>query len=225
MTPPLHVIGNADGLGTTRKQEIVASGALLGLRSPSDVLVYDDPIFPDSMSKTWPAFSIVTVLSTFFTKTAPKVRRQASEGSRGERPVETTIDVLITFDRTGISSHPNHCSLYHGAVAWIREIMKGKTGWESPVTLYTLTSTNVARKYICILDAPFTMVSSVLASMGSKDRALPDRMMFLSDIGGYRKAQQAMTNAHKSQMRWFRWGWILIGRYMVVNDLKREKIL
>ena len=52
----------------------------------------------------------------------------------------------------------------------------------------------------------------------------PERLMYLSDVGAYRRAQKAMTHAHKSQMRWFRWGWIAVGRYMVVNDLKREKI-
>jgi hypothetical protein len=27
-----------------------------------------------------------------------------------------------------------------------------------------------------------------------------------------------------SQMRWFRWGWIGLSRYMVVNDLKRVDV-
>jgi N-acetylglucosaminylphosphatidylinositol deacetylase len=31
-----------------------------------------------------------------------------------------------------------------------------------------------------------------------------------------------MTTAHESQMRWFRWGWISLSRYMVLNDLKKE---
>lgn len=217
--------GNADGLGPIRKQEIVSSALLLGLRSSDDVLVYDDPLFPDSMAKTWSASSVATVLNTFFAKAAPKGRKQVGEeASRGEPPAETTIDVLVTFDGTGISSHPNHISLYHGAVAWVKELMRGKAGWESPVALYTLTSTNIARKYAGVLDAPFTMVSSIISSAKTRDRTLPDRMMFLSDIGAYRKAQQAMTKAHKSQMRWFRWGWIVVGRYMVVNDLKREHV-
>lgn len=33
-----------------------------------------------------------------------------------------------------------------------------------------------------------------------------------------------MTTAHVSQMRWFRWGWIGLSRYMVVNDLKRVDV-
>jgi len=25
-------------------------------------------------------------------------------------------------------------------------------------------------------------------------------------------------------MKWFRWGWIGVSRYMIINDLKKEKI-
>lgn len=35
--------GDADGLGETRKKELVKSGLLLGLRDESDVFVIDDP--------------------------------------------------------------------------------------------------------------------------------------------------------------------------------------
>ncbi len=35
--------GDADGLGETRKKELVKSGMLLGLRSEDDVFVVNDP--------------------------------------------------------------------------------------------------------------------------------------------------------------------------------------
>jgi hypothetical protein len=35
--------GNADGLGETRKKELVKSGMLLGLRREDDVFVVDSP--------------------------------------------------------------------------------------------------------------------------------------------------------------------------------------
>jgi len=35
--------GNADGIGETRKKEIVKSAKILGIRSAEDVLVVDDP--------------------------------------------------------------------------------------------------------------------------------------------------------------------------------------
>lgn len=53
---------------------------------------------------------------------------------------------------------------------------------------------------------------------------IPQRILFVSDPAQWRVGQKAMTRAHQSQMRWFRWGWIGVGRYMVVNDLKREYI-
>jgi N-acetylglucosaminylphosphatidylinositol deacetylase len=39
----LWVIGNADGLGETRKRELVKSGMLLGLRDEDDVFIVDEP--------------------------------------------------------------------------------------------------------------------------------------------------------------------------------------
>jgi N-acetylglucosaminylphosphatidylinositol deacetylase len=62
-------------------------------------------------------------------------------------------------------------------------------------------------------------------ALGKKQmKAHPSPLLFLSGIGEVRIAQQAMTTAHKSQMRWFRWGWIGLSRYMVVNDLKLDEI-
>ena len=54
-----------------------------------------------------------------------------------------TIDVLITFDAQGISSHPNHIALYHGARQFIQSIMKGHSGYACPVALYTLPTVNL----------------------------------------------------------------------------------
>jgi N-acetylglucosaminylphosphatidylinositol deacetylase len=198
----------------------------LGLRSEADVAVLDDPEFPDSMTKEWSATAIASLLNTHFLRTASKgsSRRKDVTAAVTEVSRPTTIDVLITFDRTGVSSHPNHRSLYHGAVAWVQELARGRSGWESPVALYTLTSVNVVRKYVGLLDAPGTLVISVLRSIGSRRREFPDRPVFLSDVGAYLAARRAMTQAHRSQMLWFRWGWITMGRYMYVNDLQRCNI-
>jgi len=54
-------------------------------------------------------------------------------------------------------------------------------------------------------------------------KEIPSPLLFMSGPGEVRCAQKAMTTAHKSQMRWFRWGWIVFSRYMVVNDLRLEK--
>ncbi|KAF2225683.1 putative deacetylase LmbE-like domain-containing protein [Elsinoe ampelina] len=206
--------GNADGLGSIRRQELVKSGLLLGVRNESDVLVLDDERFPDSMTRTWDESPIVDLLTKTFVPELEKAKRDG--------PVKAGIDVLITFDGQGVSGHPNHISLYHGAKAFVRTLVKGREGWDAAVKLYVLPSLGVARKYASILDVPITVVARLLSR--KKGGEYPDPLLAISGVGGYRSGQRAMTEAHKSQMRWFRWGWISISRYMVVNDLRREDI-
>lgn len=203
--------GDADGLGEVRKKELVKSGLMLGLRNESDVLVLEDAQFPDSMTAVWNAKAIATLLTTTF---APKMAKLSSKA----KP-ETSIDVLITFDKQGVSSHPNHISLYHGSVSFVQSIMQRHAGWEAPIKLYSLTSINVLRKYASILEAPLTVGRATFSRKQAGDYPTP--LLFVSGLGGYRTAQTAMTRAHESQMRWFRWGWIGISRYMIVNDLKK----
>ncbi|KAE8377308.1 putative deacetylase LmbE-like domain-containing protein [Aspergillus bertholletiae] len=227
--------GDADGLGHIRKKELEKSAMHLGLRSESDVLVIDDPSrFPDSMSATWSESDVSSLLASAF---APEMGAAAQSGSRkrgasADKPPVATIDVLLTFDRRGISNHPNHRSLYHGAVHFLRALMKDKSGYTCPVSLYTLTTTNILRKYIGVLDAPLSMargaidalLSKVMGSAGVSKEDTPARLLFVSTVGEWMTAQSAMVKAHKSQMVWFRYGWITLGRYMAVNDLKREKV-
>ena len=83
------------------------------------------------------------------------------------------------------------------------------------------------RKYISAFDVPVTMVIGGWRAAGMAQRKRkeePPSLLHVSDFQQWRRGQSAMVKAHKSQMRWFRWGWIGIGRYMVVNDLKREVI-
>lgn len=172
------------------------------------------------MTIKWDETRISKLLSDAF---APQLARQRASDSA--KPT-ANIDVLVTFDSTGVSSHPNHISLYHGARAFVAALMQGKAGWESPVALYTLSSVNVLRKYSSFLDVFATMVSWV-GVKHNKDRSQPGGLVFLSQLageGGLPTAWGAMTTAHKSQMVWFRYLWIGFSRYMVINDLKLEKV-
>ncbi len=61
-----------------------------------------------------------------------------------------------------------------------------------------------------------------------RNKAHPAGLVFLSSLapgtagGGLATAWRAMTTAHTSQMVWFRYGWIIFSRYMVINDLRLE---
>ena len=226
--------GDQDGLGHLRKKELVKSAEMLGLRRGEDVFVIDDPRFRDGVGVVWEKGEVARVLGEAFGSAGKGKEREGRE-----KGPEATIDVLLTFDRGGVSGHTNHVSLYHGARAWLEGLMKGREGWRCPVDMYTLTSTNIVRKYMSALDAPVSMLWGVLEGVFKGERkdggrssqgregatqAPPEKLLFVSDIAQYRTAQKAMTHGHKSQMRWFRWGWIGVGRYVVVNDLKRELI-
>ena len=208
---------------------------MLGLRREDDVIVIDDSCcihqqyrgrksvlirwcrnFPDSMTATWdPRLLSNLLLSTF----APKL---ATTPSTSAPPA--TIDVLITFDEGGVSGHPNHISLLHGARAFMKALMHRHSGWNCPVTLYTLTSTNIVRKYLGLFDAPITLLSSMRSTSRKSMPSDPARLFFANGLTGYWAARQAMTAAHKSQMLWFRWFWIVLSRYMTLNDLKVDTV-
>ncbi|EME85662.1 uncharacterized protein MYCFIDRAFT_82599 [Pseudocercospora fijiensis CIRAD86] len=205
--------GDADGLGHIRKEELVKSALHLGIKSSDHVVVIEDKNFQDSMTATWDAKLIAQTLTKFFAPNASTTPVATN--------LETRIDALITFDDRGVSGHPNHISLYHGCVAFLRSLMQGRSGWECPVKLYTLTSTNMVRKYSSVMDAAVTVLACIFKT---KERgAYPTPLLMVSLPGDVKKAQEAMTTAHKSQMRWFRWGWIGISRYMVMNDLTKQK--
>jgi N-acetylglucosaminylphosphatidylinositol deacetylase len=172
--------------------------------------------FPDSMTTTWDKIKIANLLSSAF---APNLSKPMK--SKGPDAPTATIDVLITFDKFGVSSHSNHISLFHGAQHFIASLIHNRPGWQCPVDLYTLTSINIGRKYTSFLDAMVSLFIMLFRTKKSGEH--PSPLLFLSGPSEVRVAQKAMTTAHKSQMRWFRWGWIGLSRYMVVNDLKLEK--
>ncbi|KAK1992121.1 GlcNAc-PI de-N-acetylase [Colletotrichum falcatum] len=244
--------GDADGLGETRKKELVKSGMKLGLKQEQDVYVIESPDFKDSMTTTWDKAKIAALLGRAF---APHLARRRAAGEE----LTANIDVLVTFDSAGVSSHPNHVSLYHGARAFVAAL-SADPRWPSPVDLYTLTSVSLLRKYASFLDTLPTLLSWAVTP-GSNPKKPPKKpkkaaadgdnseddddddddeddeerrdyhptsMVFFNGLGpggGFATAWSAMTTAHRSQMVWFRYGWITLSRYMVINDLRLERVV
>ena len=238
-----------------RKELEAAALTLGVRRREDVFVMNDESRFKDGMNEQWSEADIAKVLASAFapqlntsSPSPPPPSAKEKEKSAKSRTIKkhskspststpqkspspvpegprATIDVLITFDSQGVSSHPNHISLYNGAKLFISNIMRGHSGYSCPVTLYTLSTVNIARKYSFILDAIPTYISGILSSIGRRSRRTGDKVIFVSDMQKYWKARHAMVKGHKSQMVWFRWGWIGVGRYMVVNDLRREHIV
>lgn len=185
------------------------------------------------MTATWSAEKIASLLREAFTPQFPKP--PASRAVDYQKPPTATIDVLITFDGRGVSSHPNHISLYHGARSFISSL--ASTSSRSPVDMYTLTTIPFFRKYAGVLDVFSSLGATAWAAWRgaagmaniaarAENKEHPPALLFMHGFGrgGWATAREAMTKAHLSQMVWFRYGWITLSRYMFMNDLKLERI-
>ncbi|KAF8755656.1 GlcNAc-PI de-N-acetylase [Rhizoctonia solani] len=167
-------VGNADGLGPTRAQEFVSSYAVLGL-IPEELEILDHPELQDDIKTSWNTSLIADIVNKYV-----KSHR---------------IQSIITFDQHGISSHPNHISLYHAA-----------SSLRPQVQLWTLYTTGVLAKYTGYLGAVFPSASD-------------QGVVFVSGVQGYLTALSAMKQ-HWTQLVWFRWLYVGWSRYMWVNELR-----
>jgi len=103
---------------------------------------------------------------------------------------------IITFDEFGISMHPNHISIFRACHSL-------------PLDVYALQSVPLWRKYLSIFDTLYVFTR----------HHPPERVIYVNKPAGTFLVQRAMSKGHQSQMLWFRWGWILFSRYLIVNEL------
>jgi N-acetylglucosaminylphosphatidylinositol deacetylase len=212
-------VGNQDGLGSVRKEELARSLDVLGIPAarrkvldhPYDAPLHDRP--PTVLMHTRAGTSRITSPSTGIPHSSPPSSNPTSPSTPsppcafhthpahlpGSHPSQ-----ILTFDAHGVSGHPNHRALFHGASLLAR----------SGVRLYTLTSVPLAAKYTGPL-AP--LARRVLLPLGRLRRRSAPALAALSGGRGYRAAHRAMR-AHASQLVWFRHAYVLASRYMWVND-------
>ncbi|KAL4712398.1 hypothetical protein ACJJTC_001559 [Scirpophaga incertulas] len=172
--------GNYEGKGSIRKQELWNACHELGVQDEKIYLVMDTRM-PDNPGRQWP----IPVIS--------KLIQHKLESLE--------IDTLVTFDRGGVSSHPNHCAIFYAiAYMFVEKMLPIRC------TVYTLDSVNILRKYITFLDIPLSFI-------------LSSKRYFLRWTES-RRVVRAMK-LHRSQMVWFRYLYVVFSRYMVINTLRR----
>lgn len=197
--------GDAEGLGKVREKELIKSCTLLGCKS-EDVSVINHEELQDTMAMSWDSKIIVKELSRFF-----------------KSKKDVTYDAFITFDEFGVSLHPNHTSILPALKAYTASSSIPKS--QPKPIIWKLITTSLPRKYSGILDAmpSLVLVTYRVARAPGRGSKKKDKFMcFMSDPLQSFKGQRAMVTAHVSQMRWFRWFWIVIGRYMYINELAKE---
>ncbi|XP_073257465.1 N-acetylglucosaminyl-phosphatidylinositol de-N-acetylase-like [Porites lutea] len=169
--------GNYYKQGKIRRQELVSSCGILGISS-NHVTVVDHSSLPDDPQVQWNTKLVGTIIADHI-----KINR---------------IEVVLTFDSYGVSGHTNHVAVYKALKRLNDE------GLLESIAIYTLSSTNLLRKYISLLDLPLSAYS---------------KHMFLSSPQQIVLAQKAM-HAHRSQLVWFRKLYILFSRFMIINTLE-----
>ncbi|GAA5917647.1 hypothetical protein JCM8208_006173 [Rhodotorula glutinis] len=129
-------IGNHDGLGDTRRQELGASCAALGI-ARDRCTALDLPALPDDPKVWWETEAVEEV-----------VRRYVKAWN---------VDAIISFDDYGVSGHANHRAL-SSALSSI-----AATDSTFP-PLYAVESTSVLAKYTSVLLLPLALFSRLVPS-------------------------------------------------------------
>lgn len=171
--------GNAYNMGLQRKQELWDACELLGIPA-SNILLYNSPHMPDDPTVRWEEAIVASLILSLI---------EIYEA-----------DTVITFDKDGVSGHPNHCSLFYAVATLCIE-----KRIPSYCRVYVLESVNLVRKYTFMLDGPISyLLSSFVYIVSRRERHIIKRAM----------------HAHKTQMQWFRYLYIIFSRYMYFNTFK-----
>ncbi|EFC45500.1 predicted protein [Naegleria gruberi] len=188
--------GNFDGLGEKRVKELELSCSSMGLNcnnakvvkelqddlSGSLVIVDNDQLL-DGMNNKWSDELISNFVAKFVEQNG--------------------ITTLLTFDKDGISSHPNHIDVFRG-VSYFSDRCKRE---QTSIDIFTLESVNLLRKYLGIIEFA---ISLHFNSDENVTIFTPNPFI----------AWKAMSS-HESQFVWFRKLFVLFSRYTFVNTLTK----
>ncbi|KAF7628793.1 putative glycan biosynthesis protein [Aspergillus flavus] len=204
--------GNYEGIGDIRHSELQRSCAELGIK-PERCVNLDHYELQDNPQKWW--------------------REDLIEELVGEYVKKWNIDLIITFDDGGISGHVNHRAVSAGVSKYISKTPQGPPA-------YALQTKFLLRKYAGLADLIPTSMSfsgRILQAIVSPSREYEvvkvgngksskiqdpygDKALLVSDWQMYFQARGAFSQ-HGSQYSFDRVFYLLISRYMWVNDLRR----
>ncbi|EPY52538.1 pig-L [Schizosaccharomyces cryophilus OY26] len=176
--------GNADGLGWIRQSELVKAASLFHIPK-HNIQIISDKKLRDGMYERWDPVVIGKHIYNYMT--------------------EKNIKLAITFDKDGISGHPNHKACFYGALNAAKMVVD--------MQLYTLKSVGFLQKYLYWLDCCRMVLGQFIYSK-QKYLAIEAKKQSVKTI------RKAMIEGHQSQMVWFRYAWINLSRYMFLNELE-----
>ena len=194
----VHVLcltnGNYYGQGKVREKELIESCSLFGLER-GNIRIVNDPYFQDG-DQHWDE------------------RRVLAEVI--DSIAEWDISTIITFDKWGISGHPNHSAIYH-VICGNKDILNVRG---RKILCYFLESVNIFRKYISIYDLFYSIFHCFTAKFMRENK----KLVFSGYLDNVNVTRNAMKR-HKSQLIWFRKIYVIFSRYMVINTLDCREVI
>ncbi|XP_061341191.1 uncharacterized protein LOC133287574 isoform X1 [Gastrolobium bilobum] len=131
-------IGDADGKGNIRKQELFQ--ACVALKVPMQrVKIVNHPDLQDGFGKVWNHSLLARIIE--------------------EEITNHCIDMIITFDSYGVSGHCNHRDVHYGVCSKLLH-----DNVQRDVEVWELVSVNILRKYSGPVDIWLSMFWAILHS-------------------------------------------------------------
>lgn len=182
-------------MGYIRKEEILKSVKRLGI-DRKFVTVIENSSLRDGFESIWPAEIISDIVLRTYLVLFP--------------------DTIITFDKYGVSGHPNHIATHKGVFDAVKSIHKKNT---SDVKLYELNSTNIIRKFIGVFDI---FLSFILLSI--RDSCCHfNRSNDVIVVCNFNAAETYLAmSEHASQFVWYRKLFVIFSSYTYVNTFRRR---
>ncbi|KAI9100390.1 putative deacetylase LmbE-like domain-containing protein [Phlyctochytrium arcticum] len=211
--------GNNYGIGSLREQELQGSCRELGV-ALEDCVVLNVPGLEDNPREWWPTELVADVIKKHVEKIG--------------------ADLIYTFDEGGVSGHLNHRSVHRGIEHLVRTtpiINASLPSASSPDTslstrplpsAFASTSVSLLRKFSTIFDLTLTSLPFLARSLLDLSSPLvkndvlrrDDRGLFLTSWSEYIAGRRAFAS-HASQVSWDRYLYLLLSRYMILNDVSR----
>lgn len=197
-----------ESMGKIRTEELYQSGRILGLEK-ENVIVLNK--FKDGMDEKWDTDDIKKTLEEIV-------------GKNQKGPL-----TLITFDESGVSKHPNHISLYYGTKKFFQThytkknvnykfyVLKTLNFWEK-YSFNVLTNVELFVDHLSKLLISNILKIKVNISFFSNSTDCQSIKIY-SDLNMLSVSYAAMSYGHFSQMVWFRYGWLILSRYLTFNHL------
>ncbi|KYR00566.1 phosphatidylinositol glycan [Tieghemostelium lacteum] len=223
----IHILCLTTGndLTISRGKELIESCVELGIPAKN---VKVDNWMRDGMDEIWDTNKIIKVIESELLHFSP--------------------DVIITFDNSGVSSHPNHIDVSRAVETFIKSYRQ-KRNKDLPklkrkqvelekqhvimkdIKVYQLETVNIVRKYMGIFDLffsswfgkytdPTKKTEDATSSSALTPTPQPrDKIIFKSYQILLPSSYYPMKK-HKSQFVWFRYLFIFFSRYSYVNTLQ-----